>query len=167
MSNSGLTDKITIRQHLLPGDMGYITYMHGKLYHEQCGYDRHFERYVAQEFNEFLEQYDPEKDRVWIAELDNKIVGTIVIMGRSGRVAQLRYFLIDPQVRGAGLGKKLMHEAMSFCREKKYTNVFLLTTEELETAAELYRRHGFQITKRQETDLWGQQVILNCYDAIL
>ncbi len=167
MLKETLPKNITIRQHMIPGDMGYITYMHGKLYHEQCGYDRHFERYVAREFNEFLDQYDPEKDRVWIAEKNNTIIGTIVIVGRSGRVAQLRYFLVDPRERGSGLGKRLMHEAMSFCREKKYTNVYLLTTEELETAAALYKKHGFQITKRQETDLWGQQVILNCYDAEL
>ncbi len=162
-----MNSEINIRQHLEPGDMGYITFMHGKIYHEECGYDRHFERYVAVEFNEFLEQYDPEKDRVWIAEADGRIVGTIVIVGRSGRVAQLRYFLLDPAVRGQGLGKKLMKYAMDFCQEKKYTNIYLLTTEELETAAELYKRYGFQLTKRQETDLWGQRVVLNCYDADL
>ena len=158
---------IHFRHHLEPGDMGYITFMHGKLYHELCGYDRHFERYVAKEFDEFLDQYDPEKDRIWLAEKDGRIAGTIVIQGRSGRVAQLRYFLIDPAVRGNGLGKFLMKEAMDFCRSKAYTHVYLLTTEELETAAALYKQHGFHLTKREALNLWGQKVILNCYDAEL
>ncbi len=164
---NSIEDTITLRQELLPGDMGYITYMHGKLYNELCGYDRHFERYVAREFDEFLEQYEPGKDRIWLAEQHGRIVGTIVIQGRSGRVAQLRYFLTDPSVRGQGLGKRLMKEAMDFCRSANYTHVYLLTTEELETAAELYRRHGFRVTKRDEVNLWGQQVVLNCYDAVL
>lgn len=167
MSDKYSIGDITLRNDLQPGDMGYIIYMHGKLYHELCGYDRNFERYVAREFEEFLEQYDPESDRIWLAELEEQIVGTIVIQGRSGHVAQLRYFLIDPQARGVGLGKKLMQEAMAFCRQKNYRHVYLLTTEELGTAGELYRRHGFSVTKKQETILWGQNVVLNCYDADL
>jgi ribosomal protein S18 acetylase RimI-like enzyme len=164
MTKDSTDDLPTIRHTLKPGDMGYMTYMHGKLYHELCGYDRNFERFVARELDEFLEQYDTEKDRIWIAEKGGKIVGTIVIQGRSGYVAQLRYFLLDPDARGHGLGKRLMQEAMDFCRDKNYTNVYLLTTEELGTAAELYRRHGFKITKREETTLWGQRIVLNCYD---
>lgn len=158
--------EFTIRQYLKPGDMGYIIYMHGKIYHDECGYDRHFERYVAREFDEFLAQYDPEKDRIWLAEKDDRIMGTMVIQGRSGRVAQLRYFLIDPDARGKGLGKKLMDEAMTFSRDN-YQHVYLLTTEELHTAASLYRKHGFRLTRSEKTRLWGQDLVLNCYDAAL
>jgi ribosomal protein S18 acetylase RimI-like enzyme len=167
MTDNTTLGDITLRNDLQPGDMGYIIYMHGNLYHDLCGYDRNFERYVARELDEFLEQYDPETDRIWLAERQGQIIGTMVIQGRSGQVAQLRYFLIDPQARGVGLGKRLMKEAMDFCRQKNYTHVYLLTTEELGTAGELYRRHGFRVTKRQETILWGQNVVLHCYDADL
>ena len=46
---------------------------------------------------------------------------------------QLRWFLIEPGARGKGLGKKLLHEAVEFSRQKKYENIILWTIRHLET----------------------------------
>ena len=160
-------EKITIRTDLRPGDLGYITYLHGLLYDQEYNYDCNFERYVADSLNEFLNQYDPGKDRVWIAETGNRIVGSIIIMGRSGLVAQLRYFLLHPDCRGIGLGTKLMQMAMDFCQSAGYQSVYLWTTEELHAAAHLYRKFGFKRTRQVPSNHWGKDVIEDCYDAII
>ena len=45
--------------------------------------------------------------------------------------AQLRYFLIEPDYRGIGLGSKLLNMYMDFLRECGYKKSYLWTTHEL------------------------------------
>ena len=81
--------------------------MHGRLYYKQYGYNRPFEMYVAQSLAEFIELYNPERNRLWVCEDDDRMIGTLVLIDR-GKAAQLRYFLFEPEYRGVGLGTKLM-----------------------------------------------------------
>ena len=48
-----------------------------------------------------------------------------------GEVAQLRYFLIEPQYRSIGLGTKLMTLFMDFLQQYGYRGAYLWTTHEL------------------------------------
>ena len=157
-------DTINIRTSIEPGDLGYMVYLHGKLYKEQCGYDHNFERFVALSICEFMGGFDPQKDCIWVAEDNNQIIGTIVIMGRSGEIAQLRYFLLKPEYRGIGLGNKLMELAMKFCKDNKYKSVYLHTTDELDAAAHLYRKHGFHKTREFPQHHWGKETMEQWYD---
>ncbi len=158
------TDSITIRTEIHPGGIGYVTYLHGKVYQQEYGYNHNFEMYVAKSISEFREQFTPGQDRPWIVENGDKIVGSIVIMSRSGHVAQLRYFVLLPEYRGLGLGKKLVQMAMDFGQTAGYKSVYLWTADELHTAAKLYGKFGFQKTKAVSTNHWGKEVTENCYD---
>jgi hypothetical protein len=73
-------DEVKIRTELLPGDIGYVTYMHGHLYNQEYDYGIAFENYVALGLNEFYQNYDPNRDRVWICEHKNKIVGFLLLI---------------------------------------------------------------------------------------
>jgi ribosomal protein S18 acetylase RimI-like enzyme len=157
---------ITIRTTLRPGDIGYVTYRHGVLYHQEYDYGISFESYVAQGFYEFYQQYNTDVDRVWIAEHENKIVGFVLLMHRPENAAQLRYFLIEPEYRGIGLGKKLMELYMEFYKEKGYTSSYLLTTHELEEAASLYIRHGFKLTDEKPSTAFGKPLRQQRYDLV-
>src|SRR5258708_18954618 len=120
-------DKITIRTTLQPGDIGYITYLHGDLYYKEYGYRIDFECYVAAGLIEFFNQYDPSNHRVWICEHLNKMIGFMLLMNR-GNFAQLRYFIIQPEYRGIGLGSKLMTMYLTFLKECDYKTSYLWTT---------------------------------------
>ena len=98
---------ISIRTELRPGDIGYVIYMHGDLYKREYDYDIGFETYVAKGLCEFYEKYNPERNRVWVCEHNSRMIGFLLLMDR-GKAAQLRYFLIQPEYRGIGLGSKLM-----------------------------------------------------------
>src|SRR5262249_30806362 len=128
---------ITLRTGLPPGDLGSIVYLHGVIYAHERGFDPSFEAYVAGPLSDFVRSGN-ERQRLWIAERDGGIVGCIAIVAAASRTAQLRWFLVDPRARGAGLGKRLLAEAVAFCRGSGYAEVMLWTESALTAAAHLY-----------------------------
>jgi len=159
---------ITIRTTLQSGDIGYVTYMHGIFHQRECGYGLSFESYVAEGLHEFHKNYNPGKERMWICEdagKNNKIIGSLLLMDRGNDTAQLRYFILEPEYRGIGLGKKLMDLFVEYLKEKNYKRCYLWTTNELEAAASLYTKYGFTLTEEKETTDFGKRVIEQRYDA--
>lgn len=157
-------EQISIRTELRSGDLGNIIRLHGEMYHQEHGFGLGFEAYVAQGVGEFYLQYDPELDRIWIVEHDNKMVGCLALMHREEGSAQLRYYFLLPEYRGLGLGKKLMDQYMEWLLDKGFTHSYLLTTGELGAAAALYTRHGFVLTEEHTTESFGKPVIEQRYD---
>src|SRR4030095_9807084 len=123
-----------------------------------------FETYVGAGMYEFYKNYSPEMDRVWICEHSNRIVGFVLLMHRENNAAQLRYFYLEPEYRGIGLGKKLMQLYMDFLKERGYQSSYLFTTHELYSAASLYKRHGFKLTEEKESMAFGKPVREQRYD---
>ena len=166
MNNPVMLENISIRTELKPGDMGYVIYLHGKLYKKEYNYEIQFENYVAKGLCEFYEKYNPERNRVWVCEHDSRIIGFLLLMDR-GKAAQLRYFLIEPEYRGIGLGSKLMGLYMDYLQECGYKETYLWTTHELNTAAFLYKRIGFKLTEEKESTAFGKPLREQRYDLVL
>ena len=159
-------EDISIRAQLKPGDLGYVIYLHGTLYAKEYGYGVQFESYVAKGLCEFYEKYDPARNRVWVCEHKDRMIGFLLLMDR-GKAAQLRYFLIEPGYRGIGLGARLLNLYMDFLRECGYRASYLWTTHELSTAAILYKRHGFKLTEEKESTSFGKLLREQRYDLVL
>ncbi|WP_281234944.1 bifunctional helix-turn-helix transcriptional regulator/GNAT family N-acetyltransferase [Flavobacterium gelatinilyticum] len=157
-------EDITYRHEITPGDIGYIIYLHGSIYGKEYNFSTDFEKYVTKTFYDFLEKYSPENDRIWMAEYNNKIVGCVAIVHQSDEEAQLRWFLLDPAFRGLGIGKKLLTDAIHFCKEKKFKNVFLLTTNLQDKALQMYKMMGFELTQSDEVQEWGKTFYEERYD---
>lgn len=158
---------ISIRTDLRPGDLGYVIHLHGLLYGREYDYGISFETYVAKGMYEFYSQYLPQKDRVWICEDKGRIIGFLLGMHRGNETAQLRYFILLPEYRGLGLGKKLMEWYMEYLRENNYRSCYLWTTHEQETAASLYKRWGFVLTEEKPSDAFGKELREQRYDLQL
>jgi peptidyl-dipeptidase Dcp len=166
MTSKHSLETISIRTELQPGDLGFIIYMHGALYKKEYDYGMQFETYVAKGLCEFYEKYNTERNRVWLCEHENRIIGSLLLMDR-GKAAQLRYFLIEPEFRGIGLGSKLMALYMDFLRGCDYRGSYLWTTHELGTAAFLYQRVGFKLTEEKESTAFGKPLREQRYDLVL
>lgn len=162
---SGL--KWTLRHSVKPGDIGYLTHIHGIVYAREYDYDIKFEAYVARGIANFIQSFKPEKDRVWLAQANQRIVGSIAIVRHSEREAQLRWFFVHPDYRGLGIGKRLLKEALRFSKRRKYKAIFLWTTSELDTARHLYIDAGFRKTKEKIHNIWGKRVREERYDLHL
>jgi GNAT superfamily N-acetyltransferase len=159
-------DEIAIRTELRPGDIGLVTYLHGALYSREYGYGLQFESYVARGLCEFYETYNAERNRIWACEQNDRMIGFLLLMDR-GAAAQLRYFLIEPEYRGIGLGAKLLNMYMEFLHQCGYKSSYLWTTHELDTAAFLYKRLGFKLTEEKESTSFGKSLREQRYDLIL
>ena len=143
-------EDINIRTSIKPGDIGYITYLHGDVYEREYGFGLEFEAYVAETLAEFIRQFDVAKDRVWICEYETRIIGFLSMYGRENQ-AQLRYFILLPEFRGIGLGKKLMSLFVDSMKECQFSNAYLLTTERLKAAVGLYEKFGFTLIEERKS----------------
>ncbi len=156
-----------IRTQIKPGDIGYITYLHGVLYASEYGLDQAFEGYVAAGLGEFAQSFAEQKDFFAVAEIAGRIVGSIAIVGHAEQTAQLRWFLVHPDARGQGGGRTLLQQALAFCRDRRFKSVFLWTVSELTVAARLYREAGFLVTETKTHEIWGALRTEERYDLLL
>jgi GNAT superfamily N-acetyltransferase len=150
-----ISGEVTIRTELNPGDLGYLIYLHGVLYAREYGLDGTFEGGVAERLGKFAQEYDSRKDYFALAELDGRIVGSIVINGLSDELAQLRWFLVHPDARGRGVGRELINRALDFSRERGFKKVRLWTISELAVARHLYLQAGFVVIREETHEIWG------------
>lgn len=158
---------IHIRTHLQSGDLGYVIYRQAMIYQGECQYGLSFESYLCAGIYEFYHHYDPALDRVWICEHGPQIVGFLVLMHRPNNSAQFRYFYLEPEYRGLGLGKKLMDLFMKALQECRYDSAYLWTTQEQHTAIALYERYGFHQTEAKASTDFGKALIEQRFDLIL
>jgi GNAT superfamily N-acetyltransferase len=148
-----------------PGDLGYIAYRHAILYEKEYGLAGVFERYVIESLLKYAAGDQP--GEVWVAEFGDQIVGFIGIVGIDPETAQLRWFLIEPDFRGTGLGNRLMAAAMEYCRQQGFHRIFLCTFAGLDAAQHLYRKHGFAPIERVPNDAWKQGLVEEQWEVSL
>ena len=148
-----MSDEITIRHDLRPGDLGRIIALHGELYDDVPGFGLKFEAFVARTFAEFI--LDANGDgRIWQAERDGRLIGCTAIVFRKDDIGQLRWVLLDPSARGAGLGKNLVNTALQYCRDNCCVSIVLETTDGLPESQTLYESLGFEVTSEEPAELW-------------
>ncbi len=162
-----ISPNILLRNDLRPGDLGAIVRLHGIVYTREHGFDRTFEAYVAAGVADFGSASDPRRQRAWILEKDGAVAGSIAIVERPGNEAQLRWFLIESELRGRGLGRRLLGEALRYCLGQGYKKVFLWTLEQLPAAGHIYRTCGFMKTDEKIHPLWGKTVREERYELEL
>ncbi|GIQ63508.1 hypothetical protein PACILC2_20760 [Paenibacillus cisolokensis] len=79
----------------------------------------------------------------------------------------MRWFIVHPEYRGLGLGKRLLQESLQYSKEKGFRRVFLETTEDQKTAIAMYERAGFRKIAEHENHLWGVHHIEQTYELQL
>lgn len=163
---SNLPGQVTLRTEIQPGDLGWIVHRHGVVYAHEHGFDRTFEAYVAGPLADCVRGGSP-RERIWLAERGGRIVGCVAIVAASSETAQLRWFLVEPEARGAGIGRRLLGEAVAFAAAQGYGSVVLWTVSALDAAARLYLEAGFRKVEERPGRCWGVEVVEERYDLPL
>ena len=132
---------------------------HGALYAEEYGWDPTFEALVAEIAAQFLRSRDEARERCFIAERNGARAGSALAVRENETTAKLRLVLVEPAVRGSGVGRRLLDAALGFARERGYVRMTLWTNANLVAAGRLYERAGFELVSEEPHHSFGHDLI--------
>ncbi len=143
-----------------PGVVGRITELHALYYHEHWNFDISFETQVGRELSEFLRDFRDGRDFFLAAMAGHRFAGSVAIDGKQAAAdgARLRWFIVAPEFQGIGIGRRLIREAVDFCREAGYSRIFLWTFKGLDRARALYESEGFRLNLEHDIRQWGNNI---------
>ena len=157
---------VLLRAHR-PGDMGWVIARHGALYADEYHWDGSFEALVARIAADFIDRFDPKREACWIAERDGVNVGSVFLVQSRDEttqapldgVAQLRLLLVEPSMRGLGLGERLVDECQRFARRAGYRRIMLWTNSLLLAARGIYAKQGYRLVKSEPHHSFGHDLV--------
>ncbi|WP_256822090.1 MULTISPECIES: bifunctional helix-turn-helix transcriptional regulator/GNAT family N-acetyltransferase [unclassified Pseudomonas] len=142
-----------------PGDMGLVVQQQSALYAREYQWNWEFEALVAEIVAKYLREFDPTRERCWIAEKDGAVVGSVFVVRHDDSTAKLRMLYVDASARGLGIGQRLVDECLRFARHAGYTRMMLWTMSALTDARRLYQKAGFELVEEEPTLSFGKPLV--------
>lgn len=141
------------------GDPGWMVERHGVLYWAEYGWNHEFEALVAEIVAGFLRDFRERREQCWIAEVGGIRAGSIMCVQADERTAKLRLLLVEPFVRGKGVGNALVEECIQFAKGAGYEQMVLWTNSVLVEARRIYERRGFVLESTEPHHSFGHDLV--------
>jgi GNAT superfamily N-acetyltransferase len=149
-------------------DVDFVISRQLSLYASEYGFTSEiWQSYLTSGVHDFVNRFDCTRDCMDILENNGVPSGCIAIIHVDETTAQLRFYFLEPEMRGRGAGQRLLDGVIDFCRENKYEQVFLWTFSTLAAARHLYASRGFQITDSHINNDWGEPVLEERWELAL
>ncbi|MFT5450080.1 MAG: GNAT superfamily N-acetyltransferase [Gammaproteobacteria bacterium] len=116
---------------------------------------------------QFIENFDEETERCWIAERNGQRMGSALVANAGDNTAQLRLVLVDPRARGHGLGRRLVRECVRHANGKHYRRITLWSHENLHAARRIYASEGFALVSSEPHHSFGHDLVGEQWQRIL
>jgi GNAT superfamily N-acetyltransferase len=149
------------------GDIEWVIQNHASCYAQEYGWDETFEVMVAEIAHAFAQNFDPTRERCWIAEQEGENVGSVFLVRQSNEVAKLRLLLVVPQARGLGIGSRLVEECIHFARLAGYHKLTLWTNSILLAARSIYQKYGFRLVHQEPYHDFGHDLVSETWELKL
>jgi GNAT superfamily N-acetyltransferase len=151
--------EVTIRSGGSMDDVNAIARINGEVFEPEYGIESSFAADMAVQLAELRRSGWPgDREGCWIAELDGRPVGGVTLRDLGGGLARLGHLALRPEARGTGAGRRLFDTVVEAARAAGYERLELVTFRELETAREIYRRGGFELTSSEHMVRWGREL---------
>ncbi|HEV7266261.1 MAG TPA: GNAT family N-acetyltransferase [Falsiroseomonas sp.] len=148
---------VTVTTAPPPGAFARMVELQSAWYAEHHGFGLPFESMLASDVGEYTAALPHPDCRSWVALADRQVTGCITIDGRGRPSARLRWFFIERATRG-GLGRQMLENALGFCRDSGFGDVWLTTFNKLLIARHLYETQGFRLEQEELDTTWGVPV---------
>jgi GNAT superfamily N-acetyltransferase len=156
-----------VRNDVREGDGQAIVDLHARLYRAEYGMDERFVAGVAAAVDAALANGWPEGGGAWLVERDGEFAGSVGLTDEGQGTGRIRWVLLAPELRGLGLGRRLVGAAVERARELGMHRVELDTFSALGNAARIYRELGFRVVSAEETSRWGPPITYQFYELEL
>jgi GNAT superfamily N-acetyltransferase len=151
-------DDITIRPHRV-GDIGWIIHRQALLYAQEYGWDVTFEGAIASIAGRFITEFDPEREKCFVAEINGTVAGSAFVVREDSDTAKLRLVYVESSARGSGLGRRLIRDCIAFARAAGYRRITLWTNDVLVAARAIYQSEGFVLVKEEHHQSFGKDLV--------
>ena len=144
-----------------PGLVARITDLHACYYARTAGFGQAFEAVVATGLAEFTGRLDRPGNRLWRATVDGRTIGSVAIDGEDlgPGTGHLRWFIVEQESRGQGVGGALLDAAVRFSDAQRFARTELWTFQGLDAARHLYEARGFVLVEERPGHQWGREVL--------
>jgi ribosomal protein S18 acetylase RimI-like enzyme len=163
-------NNVVIRRELRPGDDDAIVELHDRIYRAEYGVDGRMADRIREGIGDATARgwpHDKALGDVWLVDLDGRLAGSLALVLESPAVGRVHWFVLDPALRGRGLGRRLVGELVVEARAKELKKLRLETFSALTAAAAIYKKIGFNVISEREVDWWGPTIVYQHYELAL
>ncbi len=116
-------------------------------YHQEYDYD----------LNDPQTYYLDQGGMFFVLKEGKKVIGTVAIIKRGNKVAELKRLYVDTLYQGKGYGSKLLDTAIQYCKENGFTKLEFETNKKFTKAHLLYQRRGFKTVREDKRSYYMEK----------
>jgi GNAT superfamily N-acetyltransferase len=163
-ADDSLAEQVQIRRILRDGDPSAIEELHRRVYMPEFGMNDEFVSRVRAGVDASVARGWPQAGgAVWLIERADQLDGCLALTDEGNATGRVRWFVLEPSLRGRGVGRSLLSELLESARAAELHDLELETFSALSTAARLYRAAGFNLVWERQRDDWGPRITYQHY----
>lgn len=163
----GAVEGATVRRTLGPQDPAGIAELLGRVYSFEHGLSGFADSVRDEIADARARGWPDERGAVWLVDAGGRLSGALALTDEGGGVGHVRWFVLAPELRRRGLGRRLFGQLLAEARSLGFHRLELETFSALTAAERIYREAGFRRVGAQRRHDWGRPILDERYELTL